>query len=314
MNARMIRDRLRSFCRIFSWSMVLLFPFGLVSFRNSWIDANQIVFHLPLVVGIWVMFRRRLTIFAFAFMIIMAAIIADLGLIDEQLHELLLHLELYPAFVVHQDFVNPQYAKLLLYVIVAFLLMTRTILMKKRNPEMVFVLISVIVAPLVTLTIHNEIVGQGLDRFRELALGEMQSIVGYAVESPSETSALCAHFKLRCLLGANKDRLLKEVGDAGFRKRITSEISSKDSSTFELGTLVHEEWHRLAFGFVRRGSDSYDIFFEDKRINSSQKRAEDSFGRLAMIANLIWGWLLIILGILHNSPNRRLVFRLSSSD
>jgi len=310
MNVNKIAERLRRCGRGLCGFVVLLFPFGVVWFRRSWVDANQIAFHLPLIAGVWMLFVRRLSAVHFAAVIALTVLVADFGLIDDHLYELLQSARLFPSVFVHDGFVNPQYTKLLLYLAVVPILAVRTLLVKARTPELVFVLLSTVAAPTVTLAIHHEIAGQHLARSRELTLREARSVVRRALDVPRDTQALCAQFELRCLPGVSRNRFLEEIEDPAFRKRITDEVSAKDHSVIELGVLSHGQWRRLVVGFVKREEDRFDVFFEEQQINASQKLAEDSFGRLATLANLVWGWLLILLGVFHQSPYRGIVFRL----
>ena len=78
---------------------------------------------------------------------------------------------------------------------------------------------------------------------------------------------------------------------------------------FEYQKLEDGDFIRQVFGITKNSHQTYNVLIEEEVINKSQKVSEEAFGKLNTFANLIWGQIMLLLGIFHTSPRRKSVFK-----
>lgn len=284
---------------ILSWIYVVIFH------HYSWADANQITFHLPLLVLWWVIFFNGINLLLLGILSWIGYFLADYGIIDEWLYEIVLNLNLFPSYLTHHGFVNPQYTKLILYIISLSIVGGMLVFKKRRTTIRSFAFLSAFSSLTVTLLIHDAIPFTTLKWERQIVQNNMSSVLGLMKELPQQNlQKVCENFKLKCFENLSSDEVVQKFGYSA----VAPKLNSDGPIVFEYHRLQDGDFYRQVFGIRRTANNTYDVLIEEKLINKSQKVSEEAFGKLNTFANLIWGQILLLLGIFHTSDKRKSVF------
>lgn len=278
---------------------------------DSWLESNQVFFHLPLVVIVWSMFSKRLTLLMLGLLCWVSYSICRFGLIDEHLYEWLSKNHLFPSSA-ETAFSNPQYAKLILYAVFLGLLFVILLFKKQRSVERIFVFVSGCACLMVTYLIHDALPSKTLRWERQLSQQSMLSSVNYLKKNPETNfENFCQSFNFSCFQANTfsdvQDELNKNVWSKIKSNMDQMQNSVSSGQVFEAGYFSEERWFRQMYGVVK-SNRRYLILIEEENINKSQVLTEEAFGKVATYATFAWGFLFILLGIFHTSPIRKKVF------
>lgn len=298
------------FFNLFGLILVLIWSYILLFRHYSWADANQIAFHLPLIVLWCSFFLAKFGLLSLGIMSWISYLISDFGLIDEELYFIFLDHNLFPNFITHHGFVNPQYMKILLYVVSLFFMAILLIFKKQRTTVRSFSFLSALGCLVVTLAIHQAIPSTTLKWEREIALRNMASIITFIYQKPSsDILAACEAFQLSCHPNFKIDDISTKFEDPKVQQLLTNALlSGLQTQHFEFERLHDEKFFRQIFGVIKSDDGTFTVLIEENIINQSQNVSEEAFGKLATFANLVWGQLFLLIGIFHTSERRKKVF------
>lgn len=272
---------------------------------SSWLDRDQHIFHFPLLVLFALIFIPRLSLLIVGILAVVSYIVAWNGWIDESLYYFSVEQGWLKAFSPEKGVVNPQYIKLILYSIGLIALSPMVILKRFRTEDRVFGYIGVLACLGVTFLIHQAIPQSTLAWERELIQENMERLVTSVSDSPLFDD-ICSSFELKCYTDVDPQQL-SVVSDnfetQGLLRHYVDQMrmSARSSIAFEHGYFVEGEWRRQIFSVQSTNTQNLNIAIEEKQINISQKINEESFGRLAFAAHLVWGWLFLFVGMAHRS-------------
>ena len=195
----------------------------LIATGEAFIYAEEFLFQVPLFLGIAALFMRQVGARALMLITIVSFLANNIDLIDYHLHNLLDHLDLYPAYFRHgvpDGPVNVQLAILLCYAIVYPLVWLSVLIPSRRTVPRSFVLL-IMTATLGTTTLFHELIVNNalvttLDQERLLNREYLARII----DVPDEASfmTLCQRAGVDCL--AADIRQLPELGPPAMGKRI----------------------------------------------------------------------------------------------
>lgn len=227
------------------------------------------------------------------------------------LYEVFLKLNLFPTSITHQGFVNPQYTKLILYVVSLSIVGGMLVLKNRRTTMRSFAFLSALGCLTASLLIHEAIPFTTLKWERQMVQNNMSSILGLIREAPDQgLTKICTNFKLKCFENLSHSEVVQKFGYASISQKLQMHSYTGGAPiNFEYQKLEDGDFIRQVFGIIKNSHETYNVLIEEEIINKSQKVSEEAFGKLNTIANLIWGQIMLLLGIFHTSPRRKTVFK-----
>lgn len=285
-------------------------------YYDIYLEANQHVFHLPLVVAIWLLVFPQINIFIFGCLAIVGFLAYYFHII-EYTHQLLASYQLLPQYFIDKAMVNPQYPKLFLYGFVLLIFSFFILKKKHRTPHRFFSFTSCLSCLLITYLIHLTVPMGSLTWEREMALKHMTTIVR-AIENsknqPSFIDSICSTNDLTCYKNFKYNQFATNIQNKTDNVNISTGVNNMFNS--EQKYIVYEgnanlEDHntiRYVIGIFQHSSNRFTAIMEKKLLNESQLKSEELFGRLAMYANLMWGQAFMLIALLHTSPIRKKIW------
>ena len=278
---------------------------------SSWLDRDQMAFHFPLFVVFTLLFIPRLSVFIVGILAVLSYIVAHNGWIDENIYHFIVASGS-SFFPPEAGIVNPQYVKLVLFCIGLMALSPLVIIKKYRSEDRLFGFFGALACLGVTFLIHKSIPGQTLSWERSLIQNNMKRLMAVA-STPERLEDFCRSFSLKCFSGIDEGRISEVSADSEAQRLIKDRldrmtVSGEDVIVFEHGYFDDGEWRRQVFSVRSDSPKKWTIAIEEEQINMSQKTNEESFGRLAFSAHLVWGWLFLFVGMAHRSTWKSRVF------
>ncbi|GAB5389257.1 MAG: hypothetical protein Alpg2KO_22250 [Alphaproteobacteria bacterium] len=158
----------------------------------------QFLLHVPLVMLFVIWWLKRLPVWGFMLCLSIAWFANEAALLDVKLHDLLLAADLYPGFVprTQQGFVNPQYAKLLVYTLALIGVIPLMVRKRWRSLDRVWV-VMVAGAVLVTTAVFHLVIVHGAYTY---AGEERKTLIETALklDDPRGFEDFCRTYRFEC--------------------------------------------------------------------------------------------------------------------
>jgi len=285
----------------------------------SWIEFDQTFFQLPLLVGLVVVVRGKINFFILSILSTIAYIFADHRIIDEKLYHYFVKYNFFPEIWGKGFQVNPQYTTILLYLFLIGILILQVIIKKYRTNDRFFVLLSSISIIVVTAIIHYAIVQKSLVeqlKYQEDEVSKYLDIVTLDEKTISVSTffKLCENKSYQCFHENNFKLFNQLLFDLKVNNFLTLNSSNEGKKAAikkieSSGFFESNTWSRVVIGQAKVVNPlGYYLIIEKKRVNDLQKHYENLFSQIAFAAHLIWGWCLLVLGLMHKSKWKNKIF------
>jgi len=255
-------------------------------------DQSQFLFHIPLFLIFVAIFNRnisfRVTMAAFAG----AYLSNTFGVFDVWAHELFVTLGVYPGALSHGDelgFINPQYAKLLLYSVSLPTLVYISFKRKGRSLDRIFVILISLASLGTTALFHSVTAIGGVDDFNERNGIVLLSIIE---ADKANLMMLCDRLELSCFEISESEIFTKSTAN------INQEVQRIHQHMLEAGQPYSRHvWHSLVTltGSSRghqiayaKNPGVYRIIIDQKGFLHSLNRNQLYFSVLSLFAHLVW--------------------------
>jgi len=287
------------------------FFFFLYFYFDTWIELDQIFFHLPLLAAAFVIVRGRIHLFQLFLLFCVAYILASFYVIDKTLYQFLIDLHLPPSRFITLILSNPQYIKLVLYVIVSLILLGQIIFKSLRTYDRFFIFLSCISSLAVTGIIHRPIIQKGLIvqlESENQKVGQFLDFIKSSNVSAKTLEDICVFQSYQCFSDHDLKALMQENTSQEHPEHFSrarslagsNQIPQKDVYSF--GYFADDgTWRRRLEGLGQSVSAGFVLVAEEKRINFLQKHYEEMFSETGAFAHFVWGWLFIVIGMAHKS-------------
>jgi hypothetical protein len=247
----------------------------------------------PIFLLLIMIFKRELKLEFFAISLLFSFIIPTYDLFDNYIHPFLFNLHIYDFLLKNgQTILNPQYTKILFYLILMSILLIMNIFKKFRTIDRVFVLLIAIVVLITTFIFHITI-PMGIFKYERYQLQENLTI---QIHQLSEKD-LCKDkscFLLNSDLSiknkskdANTELLKKyEYFIVGIKKYYEAN-GKEEIFTSALGTFNKQRFDYI-ISAAKLTEDGYFIVMDENVAKSYSRQSEIWFSFLTSTAHFIW--------------------------
>ena len=274
----------------------------------KFLAASQNLLHIALTLTAYAAFKRELSKIGMAACVLAGVGLSHFGVIDTHLHQFLVEFSLYPPVFVtiaSDGSVNPQYAKLLLFVIFTGILAARVSKPAERTMDRTFILIAVCSVLATTAIFHRVIPAGSLADQKQ----DARYILNYATKlQGAEQKKYCDYLAVQCSEVSDVDDARETIQkneinpdtigvtrDLDPGATIQSSTGAFGRFGFRVKTIIYKPPHDGKKGV---------LVIDTKHLQMAQWKAEIQFSFMAILAH--GTWILIALGLitLHKSRAR----------
>lgn len=257
------------------------------------LDLAQAIFHIPLALLIYACFFGRISGRAFFVLALSATVVNHFGLIDDVLHGMFADMGVYRLIISNQSvdaggFVNPQYAKIVMYGLFMSILIVEVLIKKTRTLDRVGVLF-VTMFILASLFVAHKSTAQG--NLKDVSIINSQVMRSSASLDDGNFESSCQSMNYSCYqlpiendFKLHDERIRKIVNDIrlhAIENNIRS-MSSGFSVPFVSGTTI-----RVAQFFFKKHEDEYRVII-DENYNSYRDDNAIFFSAWLIFAHAVW--------------------------
>lgn len=271
------------------------------------VSLSRFTLHFPVLVSFFLIFRRHITLLQAGIVSWIAFILFYFDFVEGFSHKLFLEMGVFDLLKFHGAFV-PTVA-IFIYYFIALSILGMIIIRKKfRTPLRTFSFLSSLGTCVVTMALHEAIPKTTFPWEQEMIEKVLVSLVKST--SPQDLPKVCKEFNLVCYLGVRPEAISSLTQNAYLNSRLNNLVSRNDSlKTFRQFTKTGEgEGLREIYLMRINSNQSVDILVENVLADKSEEINEIAFSRILSFAVIVWGWLFLIIGVLHTKPIRKEVW------
>lgn len=261
-----------------------------------------------LIVPLWLMltlfFKRNLRLYNFSIALCLSFFINSYELLDKHLHPFLESLHIYDYFLREgQVVLNPQFTKILLYIVSIIIMFFICLDKKKRTMDRVFILLISLSVIMTTIIFHITI-PMGYFKFIK---NEQQILLVNNFKSSAHLKDFC--IKKDCL-SLNKTLEITNIisgtdfnfnNHSYFKNRINKFFSDNNSNSIYSDSLGSFEGQKFDYILtaVMKDKDDYIVVMDDKVLKPYARQSEIWFCFLSSLAHFVWIYGGILLLFIH---------------
>ena len=261
-----------------------------------------------LIVPIWLMlvlfFKRNLKLYHFSIALCLSFFISSYEILDNYLHPFLESLHIYDYFLREgQVVLNPQFTKILLYLICISIMLFLCLNKKKRTIDRVFILL-ISLSVIITTIIFHIAIPMGYFKFIK---NEQQILLINNLKSSVNFKDFCIQ---KDCLSLNKTLEITNIisgsnnnfnNHSYFKNRINRFFSENDFDSIYSDSLGSFEGQKFDYILtaVMKNKDDYIVVMDDKVLKPYARQSEIWFCFLSSLAHFVWIYGGILLLFIH---------------
>lgn len=285
---------------------------GFTGAWDSWVNNQQWFFQTGIVWGVIALVVRRPGIGALGWGAVAAFSIASHGVIDQVLHQWLVNHRVYAAFGQPQLAANPQYTKLLFYLVEVPWLLLWCVRRRTRTLQRGFILLQMGAILLTTMAFHLTLPGGALRDYREERVFDVRTVL--AADNPHDFAVGCQALGLLCRTepDPHDPTMMPSVREKMVGLAAYARAKTRNGYTMHAPVVLNEgalnstnEFVAYVAGGVLRDDGHFWVAVDQDRVNLSWKNTEAYFSFLGWVAHGFWTLLAAFLIVFHDRRFRR---------
>lgn len=285
---------------------------GFTGAWESWVNNQQWFFQTGIVWGFLALAIRRPGWGSLGWGAVVAFFIASHGLIDQGLHQWLVTHGVYAAIGEPRFAANPQYTKLLFYLVEVPWLLVWCVWRRTRTLPRGFILMQMGAILLTTMAFHLALPGGALRDYREERAFDVRNVL--MADNTHDFAVGCQAVGLLCRTepDPNDPQMMPAVRQEMVGLAAYAREKSRHGYRMPVPVVLNEgalnstnEFVAYVAGGMLRSDGHFWVAVDQDRVNLSWKNTEAYFSFLGWVAHGFWTLLAVFLIVFHERRFRR---------